>query len=64
MSRILFLVIFLFSTTAAILMYVIGQDVQGFEYLQDGVVIPASIAFVFFILLFFGSSNRNKNRKK
>jgi hypothetical protein len=45
-------------------MYVIGQDVQGFEYLQDGVVIPASIAFVFFILLFFGSSNRNKNRKK
>ena len=64
MSRILILVIFLFSTTAAILMYVIGQDVQGFEYLQDGVVIPASIAFVFFILLFFGSSNRNKNRKK
>ncbi len=64
MSRIVFLVIFLFSTTAAILMYVIGQDVEGYEYLQDGVVIPASIALVFFILLFFGSSNRNRKVKK
>ncbi|MDD2982605.1 MAG: hypothetical protein PHQ74_04380 [Crocinitomicaceae bacterium] len=64
MNRILFLVIFLFTSTAAILMYVIGQDVKGYEYLQDGIVIPASIAFVFFILLFFGSSNRNTKRKK
>ncbi len=62
MNRILFLVIFLFSATATILMYVIGQDVEGYEYLKDGVVIPASITFVFFILLFFGSSNRNRKK--
>ena len=64
MGRILFLVLFLFTSTAAILMYVVGQDVEGFEYLQDAVVIPASLALVFFILLFFGSSNRNFKRKK
>ena len=64
MSRIIVLVIFLFTLTAAILMYVVGQDVEGYEYLQDAVVIPASIALVFFILLFFGSSNRNPKRKK
>ena len=64
MSRILFLVIFLFFVTATILMYVIAHDVEGYEYLKDAIVIPASFAFVFFILLFFGRSNRNRTKKK